>query len=89
MVFLLFILKPKFVIGTGVGWSATTPLWYTLQASNKFVHAGIEKEIEYLLNISDTKRNLLKKRIAGRKEAEKELERKKNKNQKTYSRSRT
>ncbi len=64
-------------MGTGVGWSATTPLWYTLQASNKFVHAGIEKEIEYLLNISDTKRNLLKKRIAGRKEAEKELERKK------------
>ena len=48
-------------MGTGVGWSATTPLWYTLQASNKFVHAGIEKEIEYLLNISDTKRNLLKK----------------------------
>ena len=64
-------------MGTGVGWSATTPLWYTLQVSNKFVHVGIEKEIEYLLGISDTKRNLLKKHIAGRKEAEKELERKK------------
>ncbi len=64
-------------MGTGVGWSATTPLWYTLQVSNKFVHVGIEKEIEYLLDISDTKRNLLKKHIAGRKEAEKELERKK------------
>ena len=66
MVFLLFILKPKFVIGTGVGWSATTPLWYTLQADNQFIHAGLIKESGYLYNISDTKENLLKKRVTER-----------------------
>ncbi len=76
MVFLLFILKPKFVICTGVGWSATTPLWYTLQVSNQFIHAGVIKESGYLYNISDTKRNLLKKRITRRIETEKQIEKK-------------
>ena len=66
MVFLLFILKPKFVIGTGVGWSATTPFWYTLQVDNKFIHAGLIKESQYLYNVSDTKENILRKKIVQR-----------------------
>ena len=64
------------MICTGVGWSATTPLWYTLQVSNQFIHAGVIKESGYLYNISDTKRNLLKKRITRRIETEKKIEKK-------------
>ena len=44
-------MKPKFVISTGTGWSATTPLWYTLQVDNQFVHSGLEKESKYLDSI--------------------------------------
>ena len=64
------------MISTGVGWSATTPLWYTLQVSNQFIHAGVIKESGYLYNISDTKRNLLIKRIARRVETEKKIQKK-------------
>ena len=66
MVFLLFILKPKFVIGTGVGWSATTPFWYTLQVDNKFIHAGLIKEHEYLYNVSQPKENIFRKNLERR-----------------------
>ena len=59
-------MKPKFVICTGVGWSATTPLWYTLQVSNQFIHAGVIKSSGYLYNISHTKENLFRKKIAQR-----------------------
>ena len=44
-------MKPKFVMSTGTGWSATTPLWYTLQVDNQFVHSGLEKESKYLDSI--------------------------------------
>ena len=44
-------MKPSFVISVGAGWSATTPLWYTLQVDNQFVHAGLEKESKYLDSI--------------------------------------
>jgi len=49
---LLIMNKPKFIISLGVGWSATTPLWYTLQVQNKFVHAGLQKEMGYLDQVS-------------------------------------
>ena len=44
-------MKPSFVISVGTGWSATTPLWYTLQVDNQFVHSGLEKESKYLDSI--------------------------------------
>ena len=49
---LIIMNKPKFIISLGVGWSATTPLWYTLQVQNKFVHAGLQKEMGYLDQVS-------------------------------------
>ena len=49
---LIIMNKPKFIISIGVGWSATTPLWYTLQVQNKFVHAGLQKEMGYLDQVS-------------------------------------
>ena len=39
------------MISVGTGWSATTPLWYTLQVDNQFVHSGLEKESKYLDSI--------------------------------------
>tara|TARA_R100001510_G_C7632628_1_gene191258 strand:+ start:242 stop:1342 length:1101 start_codon:yes stop_codon:yes gene_type:complete len=41
-------MKPKFIISTGTGWSATTPLWYTLQLDNQYMHTGLRKEGAFL-----------------------------------------
>ena len=41
------------MISAGTGWSATTPLWYTLQADNQYLHVGIAKEGEYLPIIAE------------------------------------
>ncbi|HAO15494.1 MAG TPA: hypothetical protein DDE71_08040, partial [Tenacibaculum sp.] len=54
--------KPKFIISLGVGWSATTPLWYTIQVQNKFVHAGFQKEMGYLDQVSYSPAERFKKR---------------------------
>ena len=35
-------------MSTGTGWSATTPLWYTLQLDNQFLHTGLRKEGGFL-----------------------------------------
>ena len=43
-------MKPKFIIGTGFGWSATTPLFYTLTITNEFMSPGLAKEDNYLKN---------------------------------------
>jgi len=59
-------LKPTFVISAGTGWSATTPLWYTLQAANQYLHAGLVKEGEYLPIIAETPAQRLKKRLIQR-----------------------
>ena len=37
-----------------MGWSATTPLWYTLQLDNEFLHTGYKKEGGYLNNTDST-----------------------------------
>ena len=42
------MVKPKFIISTGTGWSATTPLWYTLQLDNQYLHSGLRKEGGFL-----------------------------------------
>ena len=54
------------MISAGTGWSATTPLWYTLQASNQYLHAGLVKEGEYLPIIAETPAQRLKKRLIQR-----------------------
>lgn len=41
-------MKPKFIMSSGTGWSATTPLWYTLQLDNQYMHTGLNKESEYI-----------------------------------------
>ncbi len=55
------------MISLGTGWSATTPLWYTLQADNQYLHVGIAKEGEYLPVIAEKPADRLKKRLAQRK----------------------
>ena len=40
-------MKPKLLFGTGIGWSATTPLYETLR-SHKIIISGISKEPETL-----------------------------------------
>ena len=37
-----------------MGWSATTPLWYTLQLDNQYLHTGYKKEGGFLQNIDCT-----------------------------------
>ena len=59
---LIIMNKPKFIIIAGTGFSASTPLWYTLQVQNKFVHGGLVKENNLLDSISLTPSMRLKKR---------------------------
>ena len=44
-------MKPKFIMSSGTGWSASTPLWYTLQLDNHYMHSGLKKESEYIRKI--------------------------------------
>ena len=59
---LIIMSKPKFIIIAGTGFSASTPLWYTLQVQNKFVHGGLVKENNFLDSISLTPSMRFKKR---------------------------
>ena len=43
-------MKPKFIFGTGFGWCATTPLFYTLTITNEIVSPGLAKEDNYLFS---------------------------------------
>ena len=38
-------------MSSGTGWSASTPLWYTLQLDNHYMHSGLKKESEYIRKI--------------------------------------
>ena len=40
--------KIKLLLGAGVPYSATTPLWYTLQWDHKYCHTGHKKETQWL-----------------------------------------
>jgi len=42
----------NFLLNAGVGWSATTPFYYTLALDNKYCHAGHQKENAYLKLLS-------------------------------------
>ena len=42
---------PRLLISAGTGWSATTPLLYTLAIANRYCHPSYWKESEYLLSI--------------------------------------
>ena len=41
-------------MSVGTGWSATTPLWYTLMLDNKYLHTGFRKEGSYLNSLAMT-----------------------------------
>ena len=41
-------MKSTHIISLGIGWAATTPLYYTLSQSNQYLHAGHFKEFHYL-----------------------------------------
>ena len=45
--------KPTLILGSGTGWSATTPLWYSLQVTNQFGHCGLVKEDRLLKHLSE------------------------------------
>jgi hypothetical protein len=51
--------KPTLVLGAGIGWAGTTPLYYTLSLDNQYCHTGNVKESGYLLG---TKSELLKQK---------------------------
>ena len=40
--------KIKLLLGAGVPYAATTPLWYTLALDNKYCHTGHRKEPQWL-----------------------------------------
>ena len=40
--------KIKLLLGAGVHYAATTPLWYTLALDNKYCHTGHRKEPQWL-----------------------------------------
>ena len=66
---LIIMNKPKFIIIAGTGFSASTPLWYTLQVQNKFVHGGLVKENNLLDSISIPPYLRFKKKLNLNKEA--------------------
>jgi|TARA_B100000131_G_scaffold142458_1_gene138625 hypothetical protein len=57
-------MKTKFLFNPGIGWSGTTPFYYTLRNA-KFCHAGYKKEFHYLqmmhLSTEDFQQYMIKK----------------------------
>jgi hypothetical protein len=47
--------KPILVLGVGIGWAATTPLYYTLSIDHQYCHSGKLKESYYLFGISSNR----------------------------------
>ena len=43
--------RTPLIIGAGTGWSATSPLYMTLQCSNKCAHVGLKKEDHLLYHV--------------------------------------
>lgn len=60
-------MKPKFIFGTGYGWAATTPLFYTLTISNNIVSPGLAKEDKYLYMCDYNKKERFEKDLRMRK----------------------
>ena len=60
-------MKPKFIMSTGTGWSATTPLWYTLMLDNKYLHTGFRKEGSYLTYLAMTPEQRLRDSLHNKK----------------------
>ena len=53
-------------MSAGTGWSATTPLWYTLQLDNKYLHTGYRKEGSYLKELSMSPQERLRSNLQAR-----------------------
>lgn len=60
-------MKPKFIFGTGYGWCATTPLFYTLTVSNDIVSPGLAKEDNYLFSCDYNKQEKFERDMTLRK----------------------
>ena len=54
-------------MSTGTGWSATNPLWYTLQLDNTYLHTGYRKEGSYLTELSMSPQERLRSSIHDKK----------------------
>lgn len=54
----------NFLLNAGVGWSATTPFYYTLALDNKYCHAGYQKENAYLKLLTNVPDNKLERFLA-------------------------
>ena len=54
-------------MSTGTGWSATTPLWYTLMLDNKYLHTGFRKEGSYLTYLAMTPEQRLRDSLHNKK----------------------
>ena len=54
-------MKPKMLLIGGWGWSATSPLVYTLQRNVKYAHFGYTKVFRYLGNVKFKLARLYKK----------------------------
>jgi len=56
-------MKPKFLLCPGTGYSATTPLYYTLAVNHNYCHGGFDKEYELLPTLFYKETNRLKEYI--------------------------
>ena len=60
------LMKPKMLLVGGWGWSATSPLIYTLQRSNKYAHFGYTKVFRYLEKNKKTKLTSLYQKVSNK-----------------------
>lgn len=52
------IMKSTHIINLGIGWAATTPLYYTLAVNNKYLHGAHYKEFHYLRTLDCIENNI-------------------------------
>ena len=58
--------KPTLLLNTGTGWSATTPMWLTLQRDNRYCHTGHKKEPLWLAQIHEPDNAFYRKDMLGK-----------------------
>ena len=56
----------NFLLNAGIGWSATTPFYYTLALDNKYCHAGHQKENAYLKLLTSVPDHKLERFLAAK-----------------------
>lgn len=58
--------KPTLLLNPGTGWSATTPMWLTLQRDNRYSHCGHKKEPLWLAQVHNPDDPFLIKDMLGK-----------------------